>query len=132
VTSRTVARGFLGVLFIAAGINHFVDPATYLRMMPPYLPFPLALVYLSGVAEVGGGIGVFSTRWRTAAGWALIALLVAVFPANVHMALHPELFPNITPMLLWGRLPLQLVLIAWVWWVTRPAAAQGFSASSTS
>lgn len=132
MTSRTVARGFLGALFIAAGANHFADPATYLRMMPPSLPFPLALVYLSGVAEVVGGIGVFSARWRTAAGWGLVVLLVAVFPANVHMALHPKLFPNITPMLLWGRLPLQLVLIAWVWWVTRPAAAQGFSASSNS
>lgn len=132
MTWRTVARGSLGGLFIAAGINHFVDPAIYLRMMPPYLPFPSALVYLSGVAEVGGGIGVFSTRWRTAAGWGLVALLVAVFPANVHMALHPELFPNITPTLLWGRLPLQGLLIAWTWWATRPEGDQGFSASSNS
>ena len=118
------------MLFVAAGVNHFVDPTTYLRMMPGSLPFPLTLGYLSGIGEVVGGIGVLSTRWRAAAGWGLIALLVAVFPANVHMALHPELFPSISPM--WGRLPLQLVLIAWVWWVTRPAAAQRPSASSDS
>ncbi len=120
------------MLFIAAGINHFVDAGTYLRMMPPYLPFPMALVYLSGIGEVVGGIGMLSTRWRAAAGWGLIALLVAVFPANVHMALHPELFPSISPSLLWGRLPLQGVLIAWTWWVTRPADDQGPSASSSS
>lgn len=125
-------RGLLGVLFIAAGMNHFVDPSTYLRMMPSYLPFPLALVYLSGVGEVVGGIGVFSAKWREAAGWGLIALLVAVFPANVHMALHPELFPAIPPMLLWGRLPLQGLLIAWTWWATRPAGDQGPSASNNS
>lgn len=129
---RSASRWLLGALFIAAGINHFVDPATYLRMMPDYLPFPVTLVYLSGVGEVVGGIGVLSTRWRAAAGWGLIALLIAVFPANVQMALHPELFPSIPPELLWGRLPLQLVLIAWVWWATRPARAQGLSASSNS
>jgi uncharacterized membrane protein len=132
VSGRSVGRWILGVLFIAAGVNHFVDPTTYLRMLPGYLPFPLALVYLSGIGEVIGGIGVLSTRWRTAAGWGLIALLVAVFPANVHMARHPELFPSISPTLLWGRLPLQGLLIAWVWWTTRPAGDQGPSASSNS
>ncbi len=124
---RTVARWLLALLFIAAGVNHFVDPATYLRIMPPYLPFPLALVHLSGVGEVVGGVGLFITKWRVAAGWGLIALLVAVFPANIHMALHPELFPSIAPELLWGRLPLQLVLIAWVWWAMRPERDQSGS-----
>jgi len=132
VSRRGASRWLLGALFIAAGINHFVDPATYLRMMPDYLPFPVTLVYLSGVGEVVGGVGLFIPRWRAAAGWGLIALLIAVFPANVQMALHPELFPSIPPELLWGRLPLQLVLIAWVWWVTRPAGDQGASASSNS
>ena len=93
----------------------------YLNAMPPYLPYPRTLVYISGICEVAGGGGVLLPppvrRW---AGWGLIALLVAVFPANVHMALHHGSIPglNVAPLLLWLRLPLQLVLIAWVAFAT--------------
>ena len=89
--------------------------------MPPYLPRPLALVYVSGVFEVLGGVGVLLPRYRKAAGWGLIALLVAVFPANLYMVTASELFtPQGIPLwALWARLPLQLVLIAWVYWVTQ-------------
>ncbi len=108
----------LSLLFIAAGANHFVSPDAYLKIMPEYLPWPLALVYVSGFFEVLGGVGVALPRLRWAAGWGLIALLVAVFPANVHMLLNSDQFPSIPFWALVARLPLQGVLIAWVWWTT--------------
>ena len=78
----------------------------------PYLPWPVALVYISGVAEILLGTLLMLPRTSRLAGWGLIALLVAVFPANIHMALHPELYPTMSPRALWIRLPLQGVLIA--------------------
>jgi uncharacterized membrane protein len=121
-TFRTLSRYLLSSLFIAAGINHFWHTAFYFAMMPPYLPAPLALVYLSGVAEIGLGALLLFSRLQVPAGWGLIALAVAVFPANVHMALHPELFTQFSPTGLWLRLPLQAVVIAWAYWYTRPPA----------
>src|SRR5471030_1021204 len=79
---------FLSLLFLLAGVLHFVYPKTYLRMMPPYVPAPLAMVYISGVCEILGGAGLLIPVTRSMAAWGLIALLIAVFPANVHMALH--------------------------------------------
>ena len=117
---KTLSRGLLGVLFIAAGINHFWHTAFYLTMMPPYLPQPLALVYLSGAFEMALGALVLFERWQVLAGWGLIALCVAVFPANLHMALSPELFSQFKPVNLWLRLPLQALAIAWAYWYTRP------------
>ncbi len=119
---KTLSRYLLAALFIAAGLNHFWHTAFYVAMMPPYLPAPLALVYLSGVAEIGLGALLLFSRWQVIAGWGLIALSVAVFPANVHMALHPELFTQFSPTGLWLRLPLQAVVMAWAYWYTRPAA----------
>jgi uncharacterized membrane protein len=117
-TVRTALRGLLAATFVTAGVLHFTSPETYLRVMPPYLPYPRTLVLVSGAAEIAGGLGVLVPRLRRAAGWGLVALLVAVFPANVHMALNPDQIAglNIAPMLLWLRLPFQAVLIAWVWW----------------
>lgn len=88
--------------------------------MPPYLPAHLELVYLSGVFEMLGGLGVLFSQARKPAGWGLIALLVAIFPANLHMALSPTQFPTLPAWALYGRLPFQLVFIAWAWWATRP------------
>ena len=119
---KTLARYLLAALFIAAGINHFRHTPFYVAMMPPYLQAPLALVYLSGVAEIGLGALLLFKRWQVIAGWGLIALSIAVFPANVHMALNPELFTQFSPTGLWMRLPLQAVVIAWAYWYTRPAA----------
>ena len=119
---KTPFRCLLALFFIAAGINHFWHTPFYVAMMPPYLPAPLALVYLSGVAEIGLGALLLFSRWQVIAGWGLIALSVAVFPANVHMALNPELFTQFSPTGLWLRLPLQAVVIAWAYWTTRPAA----------
>ncbi len=95
---------------------HFVVPGAYRRIVPPYLPVPDALVYASGVAEIAGGAGLIPKATRRSAGWWLIATLVAVFPANLHMALHADEFskvPGGAPSL-WARLPFQVVFIAWV------------------
>jgi uncharacterized membrane protein len=114
---RLVATVTLALFFTAAGINHFVHPSVYARIVPPWLPAPALLVQISGVCETLGGIGVLLPGTRRFSGVALIALLVAVFPANVQMAQYPELYADIASApLLYARLPLQLVLIAWVWW----------------
>ena len=88
-------------------------------MIPPFLPFPLFLVYLSGVFEIVLGIALLVPRYRGIAAWGLIALLVGVFPANIHMAINPGLFPAYSPVTLWARLPLQAVFVLWAYWYTR-------------
>jgi uncharacterized membrane protein len=115
---RHIALVILGLFFIVAGSNHFVHPAFYARIVPPRLPAPALLVAISGVCEIVGGIGVLLPATRPLAGMGLIALLVAVFPANLQMALHPQLYADIgSPLAFYARLPLQLVLIALVWWL---------------
>ncbi|MBY0524151.1 MAG: DoxX family membrane protein [Gemmataceae bacterium] len=116
---KSVARWAFGILFVLAGINHFVQPDFYVKIMPPYLPWHRALVAVSGAAEVVLGVLLLIPRWTMLAAWALIALLVAVFPANVHMAWNAELYPTIPPPVLWARLPLQGLLIALAYWFTR-------------
>lgn len=102
--------------FVVAGVNHFVSPRFYETIVPPYLPAHRALVYASGVAEVVGGAGLAVPALRRVAGWWLVATLLAVFPANVHMALHPEDFPRVPGgrLALRARLPVQGLFIAWV------------------
>jgi uncharacterized membrane protein len=118
---KTALRWLLTAFMVAAGANHFVAPDTYAAMVPAELPAPLALVYISGVAEILGGLGLVLRPTRRLAAWGLIALYVAVFPANLNMALnHLQLGTSDVPSwALWGRLPLQGVLIAWAWWFTR-------------
>ena len=124
---RRVLLLLLSAFFIYAGINHFRNPEFYVAIMPRWLPAHLELVYVSGVFEVLGGVGVLVPATRAWAGWGLVALLVAVFPANVHMAVNPEPFvADGWPLwALYLRLPLQLVLMAWAWWATRPEAPPG-------
>ena len=109
----------LAAFFTFAGAMHFLRPRTYQAIMPDYLPAHRELVYASGVAEIAGGLGVLGERTRRAAGWWLAATMVAVFPANLHMALHPARYRRIPPWALWLRLPLQAVLIAWAYWHTK-------------
>ena len=111
----------LGVSMVLAGALHFIMPAMYLPMMPPWLPAPLALIYASGVFEILGGAGLFVPSLRRLAAFGLIALFIAIFPANLHMALnHVSIGQTTTPAwVLWARLPLQAVLIAWAAWFTR-------------
>ena len=114
---REFFRWLAAVLFIVAGINHFLHPHFYERIVPPGFPSPQFLVLVSGLAEIAGGLGVLMGRLRRRAGWGLLVLLILIFPANIYMALHPQRF-EISPWILWTRLPLQVVLMAWVWWVT--------------
>ena len=117
----------LAIFFIAAGVLHFVRPEFYAQIIPPYLPWPLALVFISGACEIVGGVAVLWPPARRWAGYGLIALLVAVFPANVQMALDPKPIAgwDVPAWLLWLRLPFQGVLIAWVAWATRNRNATG-------
>jgi uncharacterized membrane protein len=116
---QSVARWVLALFFIVAGANHFLAPEIYLGMMPPWLPFKETANIISGLAEIAGGIGLLLPRFRRAASWGLIALLVAIFPANLHVALQGSMpgLENAPPALLWIRLLFQPVFIAWVWWV---------------
>jgi uncharacterized membrane protein len=115
---KRVLKWLLGLLFVLAGINHFLRPDFYVRIMPPYLPWHLELVYVSGLFEVLLGVLLLIPKTSSLAAWGLIALLIAVFPANIHMALNTSLYPTIDPLLLWLRLPLQGVLVAWAYWST--------------
>lgn len=119
---KIILKYLLGVFFVLAGLNHFINPAFYLKSMPPYLPWHHFLVYLSGVFEIALGVLVLVPPFTRIAAWGLIALLIAVFPANIQMAINPQLYPDINPLALWLRLPLQAVFIAWAYWYTRPAA----------
>ena len=116
------SRTLTGLVFVVAGLLHFLSPVTYERVMPPYLPLHRELVYLSGAMEIAGGLGLLPKRTRPVAGIGLILLLAAVLPANVQMLLDARDAgkPAWWITLLWLRLPLQLVLAAWVWNVSRP------------
>jgi uncharacterized membrane protein len=112
-----LSRALLGLFFVVAGIAHFIMPTPYLAIMPPYIPWPAGMVALTGIAEILGGLGVLFRSTRRAAGAWLIALLIAVFPANVYaITTDMEIGGYAVPVwMLWARLPLQLLLIAWVW-----------------
>ncbi|PSQ96006.1 MAG: hypothetical protein BRD55_08130 [Bacteroidetes bacterium SW_9_63_38] len=105
----------IAALFVGAGLSHFLWPGVFVRIMPPYLPRPLLLVYISGVAEVLGGIGVLIPGLRGYAGWGLILLLCAVFPVHIYMVRHPETFSMVPLWALYARLSLQFGLMAWVY-----------------
>lgn len=112
--ARTISRIVLAIAFVAAGVNHFLNPDVYVGIIPPWLPAPELLNLISGAAEIAGGIGVLIPHTRRAAGIGLVLLLIAVFPANLHMALHDLPGIDIPKWILYARLSFQLVLIAWV------------------
>lgn len=111
------ARKFLAAFFIVAGVMHFVIPESYMKIMPVALPFPRELVLLSGLLEIAGGVGLLIERTRRVAAIGLVALLIAVWPANVQMLLNAreQQATGIYQLLLWLRLPLQIPLILWTW-----------------
>ena len=117
---KRALRCLLGAAFIVAGANHFLHTAFYVSIMPDYLPWHTALVYVSGVAEMTLGALLFVPRVERLAAWGTLALMFAVFPANLQMAFHTELYPQFSTLALWLRLPFQIVLIAWAYWLTRP------------
>jgi uncharacterized membrane protein len=112
-----LSRLALAALFIGAGAMHFINPGPFVAIVPPFLPAPRLLVFVSGVAEIAGGVGLLWPRTRKLAALGLIALLVAVFPANIYGAVHGMQFRGapVPTWLLWARLPLQPLLIAWVY-----------------
>jgi len=105
----------LGAFFLFAGTMHFLKPRPYVAIVPDALPRKREIVFASGVAELAGGAGVLIPTTRRLAGWWLIATLLAIFPANVNMAVNAERYRLVPEPLLWVRLPLQGALIAWVW-----------------
>ena len=117
----------MGAVYVIAGITHFLAPKAFARVVPPGLPSPRALVYLSGIAEVAFGLGMQFDRTRRGSAWGIMALLGAVFPANVYMAtdgvaaeVAPDRLSGVASAGAWARLPLQGVLLLWAWWYTRP------------
>jgi uncharacterized membrane protein len=121
-TAQRIGLVLAAVVYVVAGTLHFAKPDAYLKIMPPYIPWHVAMVQLSGGFEILGGLGLLLARTRRLAAWGLVALLIAVFPANVYMATNPidAGAGSIAPVLRWGRLPLQLLLIWWLLWCTRP------------
>jgi uncharacterized membrane protein len=118
---KEILRGVLAVAIIIVGITHFTKPEPYVSIVPPQLPNHLELVYISGFFEILGGIGLLIPYVSVAAAWGLIALFIAVFPANINQAINAipiEGIPHV-PIMYWVRLPFQAVLIAWAWWYTR-------------
>jgi uncharacterized membrane protein len=118
---KTVLLLGLSAFFINVGVDHFVNPGFYLAIMPDYLPLHSEAVYISGFFEILGGVSVLIPRLRSAAGWGLVALLIVVFPANIHMAINTDLFPDIAPTFLYVRLVFQFIFIYWAYAVTRPS-----------
>ncbi|MCC6525816.1 MAG: hypothetical protein IT373_24425 [Polyangiaceae bacterium] len=118
---KLAATWLLAAAMVAVGVLHFVNPTPFVRIVPAVLPAPLVLVYLSGACEIAGGLGLLWARTRTLASWGLVALYVAVFPANVNMAVNRIALGDepLSDAAAWGRLPVQLLLIAWAYWVGR-------------
>ena len=116
--SRVLAIAFVVAWFFFGGISHFTNAEFFLAIMPPYLPYHLELVWISGVFEVLGAIGLIIPRTRLAAGIGLIVLTIAVTPANIHMAMNPDLFPDATAAGLYGRLAFQVFFLWLIWFST--------------
>lgn len=119
--AHTISKWIYGVFLMVAGTMHFVRPELYLKIMPPYLPWHLPLVYLSGAAEFGLGALVLVPRLTRLAAWGIIALMIAIFPANIYLYQHQEILPA-PPILHLLRLPLQAVFIWWAYTLTRAKA----------
>jgi len=106
----------MSLFYIMAGTNHFINPVWYVRIVPPFLPFKAAIVYISGILEIILGSLLIFPKTRFIAGWGLITLLLAVYPANIYVALTNGEAMDTTPMIAWGRLPLQFVFIGLAYW----------------
>lgn len=110
----------MSFFYVYVGIKHFTDPAWFMRIMPPYLPFHKELVYISGVFEIILGLMLLVDKTRYIAGWGLILLLIAVFPANIYLAQTNGNAMDTTPFIAWSRLPFQAIFILIAYWHTRP------------
>lgn len=112
------ARLATGAAFVFTGVSHFLAPGKFMEMMPPFLPAPIFLIYLSGFFEVAGGIGLMIAKTKGLATLGLVLLLLAVFPANIYIALNNVQLGGLMSYQAyqWIRLPMQFVVIGWVWW----------------
>jgi len=121
-TAQKAGLVLAAACYIVAGALHFIKPAAYMRIVPPYIPWHLAMVLITGVLEILGGVGLLIPQTRRNAAWGLVALLAAIFPANLYMATNPieTGSASIAPVLRWARLPLQLLLVWWLLWCSRP------------
>ena len=119
-TIKTIFKWLLAVLLLFAGVMHLINPSFFLKIMPPYLPLHLELVYLSGICEIVLGISLLIPRFSHVAAWGVIALLIAVFPANIYLYQHQEIVPA-SPTIHFSRLILQGVLIMLAYWYTKRA-----------
>ena len=117
---KTASKYLLAIFMVGAGTMHFVKPDFYVKIMPPYLPWHLELVYLSGFCEIALGLLLLVPRLSCLAAWGIVALLIAVFPANIYVYQHQEVLPA-SPWLHLLRLPLQGVFLLWAYWHTRPS-----------
>lgn len=116
---KVAARVFVTAWFLIGGVMHFTNTEAFLSIMPDYIPYHLACVYISGVFELLGAIGLWFKSWRSLAGYGLIALTIIVTLANIYMVQHASLFPNIPEWLLIARLPFQALLVWLIWWCSR-------------
>ncbi len=115
---KELALPFMALIYILAGISHFIIPKMYLRIMPPYIPFHKAMVVISGVAEILLGIGLLFSLTLEFAAWGIIVLLIAVFPANIEQVRSKKARGKLPLWVVILRLPLQFVLIWWAWLYT--------------
>ena len=106
----------MGVFYISIGVSHFTSPIWYVQIVPPYLPYKLELVYISGLFEILFGGMLFFKKTRFLAGWGLILLLITVYPANIYLAQTNGAAMNTTPLIAWGRLPVQFIFIGLAYW----------------
>ena len=106
----------VGVFYISIGVSHFTSPIWYVQIVPPYLPYKLELVYISGLFEILFGGMLFFKKTRFLAGWGLILLLIAVYPANIYLAQTNGAAMNTTPLIAWGRLPVQFIFVGLAYW----------------
>jgi len=127
---KSASLYFMGIAYILAGINHFLMPEMYLKFMPPYLPWHKELVFISGLIEIALGALLFLPQYRKWAAWGIIALLVAVFPANIYLAQTNGEPLGISAFAAWARLPIQALLILWAWWHTRDDKAASKNAKA--
>jgi len=124
---KKITLGIVFIWFFGGGVGHFVNSAFFVNIMPPYLPYHLEIVYISGVFEILGALGILLFATRQWAGNGLFLLTLAVTPANIHMWMHPELFPEVPEAFLSVRLVVQVVLLVGIWWSTRTPSQKSAS-----
>lgn len=120
MSAKTLGWLFVFCWFFFGGIAHFLQTDFFVGIVPPSIPRPTEVVYVTGVLEIAGALALWSPGWRRYAGWGLFALTVCVTPANLHMWLNPGLFPEVPEWFLSARLVVQVALLACIWWATRP------------